>query len=117
MLSYFVWRSLPVNHLNFSFQNFAENFPRFGCCLQRTDHPSLVVIHRRSTRGRIYHCKLYFEEKKPFILMRYVQPFTTILYARMGSGVTTVQLMKMVAGVINPGRPVANLYVSSNLFS
>ena len=44
-----------------------------------------------------------------------MQPFSTILFARMGNGVSTVQLMKMVAGVINPGRPVANLYVSSNL--
>ena len=33
----------------------------------------------------------------------------------MGSGVGTIQLMKMVAGVINPGRPVANLYVSSRV--
>ena len=47
--------------------------------------------------------------------MRYVQPFSSILNGRMGSGVGTIQLMKMVAGVINPGRPVANLYVSSNL--
>ena len=31
----------------------------------------------------------------------------------MGSGVGTIQLMKMVAGAINPGRPVANLYVSN----
>ncbi len=29
----------------------------------------------------------------------------------MGNGVATNQLMKMVAGAINPGRPVANLYV------
>lgn len=29
----------------------------------------------------------------------------------MGSGVATKQLMKMVAGSINPGKPVANLYV------
>ena len=51
--------------------------------------------------------------------MRYLQPFSTILFARMGSGVGTTQLTKMVAGVINPGRPVANLYVSSesNLFT
>ena len=49
--------------------------------------------------------------------MRYVQPFSSILNGRMGSGVGTIQLMKMVAGVINPGRPVANLYVSFNLFS
>jgi hypothetical protein len=33
----------------------------------------------------------------------------------MGTGVATTQLMKMVAGVINPGRPVANLYVSFKL--
>ena len=51
------------------------------------------------------------------MFMRYVQPFSTILFARMGSGVATSQLMKMVAGVINPGRPVANLYVSSNLIT
>jgi ABC-type antimicrobial peptide transport system ATPase subunit len=49
--------------------------------------------------------------------MRYAQPFSTILFARMGSGVGTSQLMKMVAGVVNPGRPVANLYVSSNFFT
>lgn len=29
----------------------------------------------------------------------------------MGNGVATTQLMKMVAGAINPGKPVANLYV------
>ena len=44
--------------------------------------------------------------------MEYMQPFSTILFARYGSGVGTIQLMKMVAGAINPGRPVANLYVS-----
>lgn len=30
----------------------------------------------------------------------------------MGNGIATNQLMKMVAGAINPGKPVANLYVS-----
>ena len=29
----------------------------------------------------------------------------------MGTGVGTGQLMKMVAAAVNPGRPVANLYV------
>ena len=48
--------------------------------------------------------------------MWYVQPFSTILYARLGSGVGTIQLMKMIAGVINPGRPVANLYVSRTCY-
>ena len=56
MLSFFVCHSLPVNHLSSSCQNFAETFLRFSCCLQGTDHPSLVVIHRRSTPGRICHC-------------------------------------------------------------
>ena len=87
---------------------------RFGCCLQGTDHPSLVVIYHRSTLWHIYHCKLYFVETKEsvYIYDGYVQPFSTIFYARMGSGIQTIQLMKMLAGVINPGRPVANLYVS-----
>ena len=49
--------------------------------------------------------------------MRYAQPFSSILNGRLGNGIDTVQLMKMVAGVINPGRPVANLYVSLNLMA
>jgi hypothetical protein len=34
----------------------------------------------------------------------------------MGNGIATNQLMKMVAGAIAPGRPVANLYVSMHIF-
>ncbi|KAF9225684.1 OPT superfamily oligopeptide transporter [Gyrodon lividus] len=41
----------------------------------------------------------------------FVTPFSQLLFARMGSGIATNQLMKMVAGAIAPGRPVANLYV------
>ncbi|KAI0705191.1 oligopeptide transporter [Cytidiella melzeri] len=41
-----------------------------------------------------------------------VTPFSTLLFARAGNGVATNQLMKMVAGAINPGKPVANLYFS-----
>ena len=40
-----------------------------------------------------------------------ITPFSTLLYARMGNGIATNQLMKMVAGAVNPGKPVANLYV------
>jgi hypothetical protein len=29
----------------------------------------------------------------------------------MGNGIATNQLFKMIAGAVNPGRPVANLYV------
>ncbi|EGO04039.1 hypothetical protein SERLA73DRAFT_102396 [Serpula lacrymans var. lacrymans S7.3] len=46
------------------------------------------------------------------VLGAFVTPFSTLLFARMGTGVATQQLMKMVAGLINPGRPVANLYFS-----
>ncbi|KAI0068493.1 OPT superfamily oligopeptide transporter [Artomyces pyxidatus] len=42
----------------------------------------------------------------------FVTPFSTLLYARMGNGIATNQLFKMIAGAINPGRPVANLYFS-----
>ncbi|KAI0265053.1 oligopeptide transporter [Gloeopeniophorella convolvens] len=41
-----------------------------------------------------------------------ITPFSTLLYARMGNGIATNQLFKMIAGAINPGRPVANLYFS-----
>ena len=55
------------NHLHFFigriFAEFIYLF-RFDCCLQGTDHPSLVVIHRRSTHGRIYHCKFIFRKTK-----------------------------------------------------
>ncbi|KAF8348553.1 OPT oligopeptide transporter protein-domain-containing protein [Amanita rubescens] len=46
------------------------------------------------------------------ILGAFVTPFSTLLFARMGNGIDTTLLMKMVAGAINPGRPVANLYFS-----
>jgi hypothetical protein len=47
----------------------------------------------------------------PLICGRVIQPFSTLLYARMGNGIATNQLFKMIAGAVNPGRPVANLYV------
>ncbi|EPT02055.1 hypothetical protein FOMPIDRAFT_1119079 [Fomitopsis schrenkii] len=46
------------------------------------------------------------------LLGAFITPFSTTLYARMGVGVVTNQLMKMVAGAINPGRPISNLYFS-----
>ena len=48
------------------------------------------------------------------LLGGFVTPFSTLLYARMGNGIATNQLMKMVAGAVNPGKPVANLYVCSS---
>ena len=35
----------------------------------------------------------------------------------MGNGIATNQLMKMVAGAVNPGRPLSNLYVRPQLAS
>ena len=46
------------------------------------------------------------------LLGGFITPFSTLLYARMGNGIATNQLLKMVAGAVNPGRPVANLYFS-----
>lgn len=54
---------------------------------------------------------LKYRVNPPLTLTLFQQPFSTLLYARMGNGIATNQLMKMVAGAINPGRPVANLYV------
>lgn len=43
----------------------------------------------------------------------FIAPFSSILYARFGTGIATNVLMKMVAGVAHPGRPIANLYFGS----
>ena len=45
------------------------------------------------------------------LLGGFITPFSTLLHARMGTGISTIQLMKMIAGALNPGKPVANLYV------
>ncbi|KAK7687874.1 hypothetical protein QCA50_009093 [Cerrena zonata] len=42
----------------------------------------------------------------------FVAPFSNLLFARMGNGIATNQLMKMVAAGVQPGKPVANLYFS-----
>ncbi|KAH8093910.1 OPT oligopeptide transporter protein-domain-containing protein [Cristinia sonorae] len=41
-----------------------------------------------------------------------VAPFSNLLYARVGNGINTTNLCKMVAAACNPGKPVANLYFS-----
>lgn len=46
------------------------------------------------------------------LLGTFVTPFSQLLFARMGNGIATNQLMKMVGGAIAPGRPLANLYFS-----
>ena len=45
------------------------------------------------------------------LLGMFITPFSAMLYGLMGSAVSTNQISKMVAGAINPGKPVANLYV------
>ncbi|PWN48109.1 OPT superfamily oligopeptide transporter [Violaceomyces palustris] len=42
-----------------------------------------------------------------------IAPFSTILYAMLGTGISTNQLTKMIAGVLHPGRPLANMYFYS----
>ncbi|KAF7971648.1 hypothetical protein HWV62_20692 [Athelia sp. TMB] len=46
------------------------------------------------------------------MLGTFITPFSTLIQARLGSGIQTVQLTKMVAGAVHPGRPIANLYFS-----
>lgn len=89
-------------------------FRRFDCYIQGTDHAPLVVVHccvdPRSVRYGNFDSQSAFTWSSDVNPLP--QPFSTLLYARMGNGIATNQLMKMVAGAINPGRPVANLYVS-----
>lgn len=44
------------------------------------------------------------------LLGAFIAPFSCILYGLYGTGVSTNQLSKMVAGALHPGRPLANLY-------
>ncbi|OKL57459.1 hypothetical protein UA08_07227 [Talaromyces atroroseus] len=47
------------------------------------------------------------------LLGAFIAPFSCVLYGLYGSGVSTNQLSKMVAGALHPGRPLANLYFAS----
>jgi hypothetical protein len=42
-----------------------------------------------------------------------IAPFSNLLNARLGNGIATNLLVKMIAGALHPGKPVANLYVSA----
>ncbi|KZS93887.1 oligopeptide transporter [Sistotremastrum niveocremeum HHB9708] len=44
------------------------------------------------------------------IMGAFITPFSNLLLARMGNGISTNQLFKIVAGALFPGKPVANLY-------
>jgi len=46
------------------------------------------------------------------LLGSFIAPFSNLLFARLGNGIATNQLVKMVAGGLHPGKPVANLYFS-----
>jgi hypothetical protein len=46
-----------------------------------------------------------------------ITPFSALFFARMGNGINTSQLFKMIGGVTSPGRPVANLYVGDLMSS
>jgi len=42
----------------------------------------------------------------------FVAPFSNLLLGRLGNGIATNQLVKMIAGALHPGKPIANLYFS-----
>lgn len=44
------------------------------------------------------------------LLGTFVAPFSQLLYARLGTGISTDQLMEMVGGFLSPGDPMGNLY-------
>ncbi len=76
-------------------------------CSVLTSRPGLIVIFKGETTLPWWAYII------ALLLGGFVTPFSTLLYARMGNGIATNQLMKMVAGAVNPGKPVANLYVRS----
>lgn len=47
------------------------------------------------------------------LLGGFIAPFSCILYGLYGTGVSTNQISKMVAGAVHPGRPLAGLYFAS----
>ncbi|EME47911.1 hypothetical protein DOTSEDRAFT_146951 [Dothistroma septosporum NZE10] len=47
------------------------------------------------------------------LLGAFIAPFSCILYGLYGTGVSTNQLSKMVAGAVEPGKPLAGLYFAS----
>ncbi|KAF8842459.1 OPT superfamily oligopeptide transporter [Paxillus ammoniavirescens] len=69
----------------------------------------LVVVIKGQTTLR------WYSFVAALLVGSFIAPFSQLLYARMGSGIATNQLMKMVGGAFAPGRPVANLYVCHSL--
>ncbi|RDI88757.1 hypothetical protein Vi05172_g1429 [Venturia inaequalis] len=47
------------------------------------------------------------------LLGAFIAPFSCTLYGLYGTGVSTNAISKMVAGILHPGRPLANLYFAS----
>ena len=44
------------------------------------------------------------------VLGAIIAPFSGVLYALLGNGISTNNLTKMIGGIVSPGRPLANLY-------
>ncbi|TLS26885.1 hypothetical protein PpBr36_04127 [Pyricularia pennisetigena] len=42
-----------------------------------------------------------------------IAPFSTLLYSRYGNGIATNNLSKMIAGLVLPERPIANMYFAA----
>lgn len=79
---------------------------------QRRDYSTLVVVYRSAAPWWYVRCLDAPVMLRSHVVVAFIAPFSNLLFARMGNGIATNQLMKMVAAACNPGRPVANLYVS-----
>ena len=64
----------------------------------------LVVVLAQDTTLR------WYGYMASLLLGTVVAPFSGILYAMLGNGISTNNLTKMIGGLVVPGRPLANLY-------
>ncbi|KAF8309084.1 OPT superfamily oligopeptide transporter [Clavulina sp. PMI_390] len=78
----------------------------YGILLLLSFFAGLIVIFKGDTTLPVYGFII------ALLLGTFIAPFSNLLYARLGNGIATNQLMKMVAGALHPGKPVSNLYFS-----
>ncbi|KAF9519299.1 hypothetical protein BS47DRAFT_1324590 [Hydnum rufescens UP504] len=78
----------------------------YGLLLTLSFLAGLIVVLKGSTTLPVYGYII------ALLLGSFIAPFSNLLVARLGNGIATNQLMKMVAGALHPGKPVSNLYFS-----
>lgn len=67
----------------------------------------LVVVITQNTTMPVYSYIV------ALIVGAIIAPFSGVLYALLGNGISTNNLCKMIGGVVAPGRPLANLYFTA----